>query len=107
MKNATKSLNELKNDFDRLCPQMNNEVKAFVSILFQMFEILINSLANRPDSRNSNMAPSQDPFRTKKKKKPNGRKPGGQPGHPESSISLDPNPDKIIKRSAKDCGPGQ
>ena len=33
------------------------------------------------NSKNSSKSPSQDPFRKTKKRKPSGKKPGGQPGH--------------------------
>jgi len=42
------------------------------------------------NSSNSSKPPSQDPYRSTKKKKPTGRKQGGQPGHTGYKRSLYP-----------------
>jgi transposase len=100
----TQTLSELKADFERLRIQMTPEVQAFNSILFKLFEVLILSLPKKkPTSRNSSLAPSQDPHRPKKRKTPGAKKPGGQTGHKGNSLSMSPNPDKIIHHPANQC----
>jgi transposase len=83
---------------------MTPEVQAFTSLLFKLFVVLIVSLPKqKATSSNSHLPPSQDPYRPKKKREPSKKKPGGQKGHVEASLSLDPNPNKIIKHPAKQC----
>lgn len=48
------------------------------------------------DSSNSNLPPSQDPYRTKNSKASQGKKPGGQPGHEGTRLVPFENPDEII-----------
>jgi transposase len=103
MRNDSTSINELKSEFKRLSPGMSAEIKAFVSLILKMFEILIDSMNMKANSRNSDLPPSLDPFRKKKKRKSKGKKPGGKVGHKGNSLSLDPNPDKIVNIPAKNC----
>ena len=73
-------------------------------MMFQLIEVLIASLPQqKATSSNSHLPPSQDPHRPKKQAGRSNKRPGGQPGHKGSSLSLDPNPDKIIKHPAKTC----
>jgi transposase len=83
---------------------MSLEVEMLFSMMFQLFEVLINSMpAKKATSFNSGLAPSQDPLRKKKKKSVSKKKVGGQPGHTGSSLALSPNPDKIILHQATEC----
>jgi transposase len=66
------------------------------------FELLINLcllLAGKwfpKNSKNSNIPPSGDPNRGKISKSRGKRKPGGQPGHPGTTLKLVDNPDRIV-----------
>jgi transposase len=101
----SQTFNELKVEFERLREQMTPEVQMFNSLLFKLFEVVILSLPkNKATSANSNLPPSQDPFRKKGIKSENSKKPGGQKGHKGSSLVMDANPDKIIKHPAIECG---
>lgn len=100
----TQTLYDLKKDFERVRPQLTNEVKLLFSMMFR----LIDSSHPLPPqekatSRNSSLPPSQDPQRTKKSRKKGTKKPGGQSGHKGSSLAMSPNPDKIIHHSATQC----
>jgi transposase len=100
----TQTLYDLKKDFERVRPQLTNEVKLLFSMMFRLIEVLILSLPKKKaTSRNSSLPPSQDPHRTKKSRKKGTRKPGGQSGHKGSSLAMSPNPDKIIHHPATQC----
>lgn len=97
----TQTLNDLKNDFERVSPQLTNEARLLFSMMFRLIEVLILSLSKKKaTSRNSSLPPSQDPNRPKKPKKMGARRPGGQTGHKGSSLAMSPNPDKIIHHPA-------
>src|SRR5258708_1723890 len=52
----------------------------------------------KKDSHNSHLPPSSDRFHRQPKslRKPSGKKPGGQAGHPGSTLMLSPSPDQVI-----------
>lgn len=50
----------------------------------------------KTDSTNSNMPPSQDPYREKKPRPEGKKKPGGQPGHKGKRLVPFEHPDKIV-----------
>ncbi|WP_373693268.1 DUF6444 domain-containing protein [Desulfobulbus sp.] len=54
-------------------------LKGSLKVLLLLVSLLLNRLGL--DSKNSSKPPSTDPFRKKEPRSPNGRKPGGQPGH--------------------------
>ncbi len=104
MQTTTHTLSGIKTDFERIRPQLSSEAQALFSLMLQLIEVLVASLPKpRATSSNSNLAPSQDPHRPKKKKDPSKKKPGGQHGHKGSSLELDPNPNRIVKHPAKKC----
>ncbi|MEI6051965.1 MAG: transposase, partial [Opitutaceae bacterium] len=58
------------------------------------------------DSRNSSKPPSKDGFNkpaAKSSRKPTGRKPGGQKGHPGARLALSENPDRVITHAVSVC----
>jgi len=58
------------------------------------------------DSRNSSKPPSTDGYRKpqpKSSRKKTGRKPGGQKGHPGSTLSLSDTPDRVIPHPVTIC----
>ena len=58
------------------------------------------------DSRNSSKPPSKDGFNkpaAKSSRKPTGRKPGGQKGHPGARLALSENPDRVITHAVSGC----
>lgn len=59
--------------------------------------LLVTLLANRfgLNSKNSSTPPSADPNRVKKSRSQGNRKPGGQPGHPGTTLKLVADPDEI------------
>jgi len=106
----TQTISELKLEFEKLCPQMTLEVRSLFSLLFKLFEVLLNSLPKkRGTSTTSDKPPSQDPFRKKRKKKDQGNRPGRRNGHAGSTLAMSDNPDRVIIHPAKkcdDCGSG-
>src|SRR5439155_19818068 len=52
----------------------------------------------KKDSHNSHLPPSSDRFHRQPKslRKPSGKKPGGQSGHPGSTLMVSPAPDQVI-----------
>ena len=100
----TQSLSELKADFTRMSSRLDSDAKILFSMMFRLIEVLILSLPKKKaTSRNSGLAPSQDPHRAKKSRKKGAKKPGGQPGHKGSSLVMSSNPDKIIQHPATQC----
>ena len=59
----------------------------------------------KKDSHNSHMPPSSDRFgrQPKSLRKSSGKKPGGQPGHPRSTLKLSPTPDTVIVHPVESC----
>jgi transposase len=58
------------------------------------------------DSHNSSRPPSSDPVplkRTRSLRRPSGRKPGGQPGHPGHTRMLTPQPDRAVVHRPACC----
>jgi transposase len=58
------------------------------------------------DSRNSSKPPSTDGYHKpapKSSRKKTGRKPGGQKGHPGSTLALSENPDRVIPHPVTTC----
>jgi len=56
------------------------------------------------DSHNSSKPPSGDhPKRTQSLRKPSGKRPGGQPGHPGSTLRLSETPDRVIRHRPTRC----
>lgn len=75
-------------------------LRAIVEVLITIIQILVEKFV-KPTSRNSHVAPSQDPHRPKnlEKKGTAKRRPGGQPGHHGSTIERVSNPDYITPLS--------
>ena len=59
----------------------------------------------KKDSHNSHLPPSSDRFHRQPKslRKPSGKKPGGQAGHPGSTLMLSPSPDQVIVHAVERC----
>jgi transposase len=59
----------------------------------------------KKDSHNSHLPPSSDRFHRQPKslRKPSGKKPGGQSGHPGSTLMLSPTPDTVIVHPVESC----
>src|SRR5437660_2335988 len=57
------------------------------------------------DSHNSHLPPSSDRFgrQPKSLRKRSGKKPGGQAGHPGSTLKLSPTPDQVIVHPVEVC----
>lgn len=57
------------------------------------------------DSHNSHLPPSSDRFgqKTKSLRKPSGKKSGGQPGHPGSTLQWSSTPDEVIELAVEQC----
>jgi hypothetical protein len=58
------------------------------------------------NSRNSSTPPSQDPYRIKRTeslREKSGKKPGGQKGHPGSTLEFSSNPDKTVEHKPDYC----
>ena len=66
----------------------------------------VNKLQNRKNSNNSSIPPSKDgnrPKKTKSLRKKSGKKPGGQKGHPGTTLSMTGTPDIIVEHKPKIC----
>ncbi len=59
----------------------------------------------KKDSHNSHLPPSSDRFHRQPKslRKSSGKKPGGQAGHPGSSLMLSPAPDQVLVHAVERC----
>ncbi len=63
-------------------------------------------LRHSKNSTNSSIPPSKDenrPFKTKSLRTSDGKKPGGQKGHPGSTLKMVENPDVIIEHKPSSC----
>ncbi len=69
-------------------------LKGSLEVLLLLVSLLLNRLGL--NSKNSSKPPSADPFRKKEPRSPNGRKPGGQPGHVGAALRPVTEPD-IVK----------
>jgi transposase len=89
-------------------------VVALVQTLLHSHEEQINALSARitelenrlsKDSHNSHKPPSSDGLAKKKKslRPKTNNKPGGQPGHPGTTLYLVDNPDRVIDHEPTDC----
>ena len=86
IENAKKLLEEEKN--------ISPALKAIIEILFVIITLFIDRLSR--NSKNSSQPPSEDPVGKGKKKKPTGRKPGGQKGRVGKNLQPVADPDEII-----------
>lgn len=69
-------------------------ITAILEVLILLVSLLVNRLGT--NSKNSSLPPSQDPHREKKtKSKGDRRKPGGQKGHPGTTLQKIENPNLI------------
>jgi transposase len=59
----------------------------------------------KKDSHNSHLPPSSDRFHRQPKslRKKSGKKAGGQPGHPGTTLMLSPTPDTVIMHAVEQC----
>ena len=76
--------------------QENTALRAQVALLSERISVLEAKLAK--DSHNSHLPPSSDRFQRQPKslRKRSGKKPGGQAGHPGSTLMLSETPDLVI-----------
>jgi transposase len=72
-------------------------------VLSEQVQTLQDQLAK--DSHNSHLPPSSDRFHRQPKslRKSSGKKAGGQPGHPGSTLMLSPTPDTVILHKVEQC----
>ena len=83
--------------------QENATLRDQVAVLSERINVLEAKLAK--DSHNSHLPPSSDRFHRQPKslRKKSGKKPGGQPGHPGSTLQLSPTPDQVIVHTVERC----
>lgn len=85
------------------------ELEAQVTSLQDLVKDLldkINKLQNRKNSNNSSVPPSKDenrPRKTKSLRTKSGKNPGGQKGHPGTTLSMSSTPDIIIEHKPENC----
>src|SRR2546421_9987061 len=84
---------------DALIAQMQHEM-----VLLQEQVQALQEQLNK-DSHNSHLPPSSDRFHRQPKslRKSSGKKPGGQAGHPGSSLLLSPVPDQVLVHAMERC----
>ncbi len=84
---------------DELITQMQHELV----LLREQVHALQEQL--NKDSHNSHLPPSSDRFHRQPKslRKSSGKKPGGQAGHPGSTLMLSPTPDQVIVHAVEHC----
>jgi len=69
-------------------------LRAAIEVILLLVALLVERVGIT--SRNSSLPPSQDPNRPKKSRRnPDGKKPGGQPGHKGHHLALTEHPDEI------------
>src|SRR5215470_6788359 len=83
--------------------QENVALREQVALLSERISVLEAKLAT--DSHNSHLPPSSDRFHrhSKSLRKPSGKKPGGQSGHPGSTLKLSSTPDQVIVHTVECC----
>src|SRR6266699_3568776 len=83
--------------------QENRVLREQVAQLSERISVLEAQLAK--DSHNSHLQPSSDRFQRQPKslRKKSGKKPGGQAGHPGSTLKLSPTPDQVIVHTVERC----
>ena len=83
--------------------QENSALRDQVALLSERISALEAQLAK--DSHNSHLPPSSDRFHRQPKslRKKSGKQPGGQPGHPGSTLMLSPTPDLVIVHAVEQC----
>ncbi|HEX9134803.1 MAG TPA: DUF6444 domain-containing protein [Ktedonobacteraceae bacterium] len=84
---------------DELITQLQHEIV----LLREQVHALQEQL--NKDSHNSHLPPSSDRFHRQPKslRKSSGKKPGGQVGHPGSTLMLSPTPDQVIVHPVEHC----
>jgi len=75
-------------------------LRAAIEIIILALTLVCSKLGL--NSSNSHKSPSQDPNR-KKKRKSNGKKPGGQNGHVGQNLKKVENPDEVIEHKVESC----
>ena len=104
---------------EALAEAYSQGLDAVLSLLDQVLEPMLGQLAvltarveelerqRKLDSHNSSRPPSTDPPGSKPSPKslrqPSGKKPGGQPGHPGSTLRMATNPDRLVRHSPERC----
>src|SRR6266699_4726831 len=83
--------------------QENSALRDQVALLSERISVLEAKLAK--DSHNSHLPPSSDRLgrQPKSLRKRSGKKPGGQSGHPGSTLKLSPTPDQVIVHPVECC----
>src|SRR6266487_218902 len=83
--------------------QENATLRDQVAVLSERINVLEAKLAK--DSHNSHLPPSSDRFHRQPKslRKKSGKKPGGQAGHPGSTLKLSPTPDQVMVHPVEVC----
>ena len=83
--------------------QENEALREQVALLSERINVLEAQLAK--DSHNSHLPPSSDRFHRQPKslRSKSGKKPGGQSGHPGSTLMLSPSPDLVIVHAVEYC----
>jgi transposase len=76
-------------------PNLSPALKTTFDLLINLCLLLAQKWLTK-DSKNSNIPPSADPNREKTSRAQGKRKPGGQPGHPGTTLQPVENPDKIV-----------
>jgi transposase len=84
---------------DERIAQMQQELK----LLSEQVQALQEQL--KKDSHNSHLPPSSDRFHRQPKslRQKSGKKAGGQPGHPGTTLMLSPTPDRVIVHAVEQC----
>jgi len=103
----TKTPKLTREEFDKLYEEGKEAVYAFILSLLTRIEALEQRLGM--NSTNSSKPPSSDGFAKPKPKslrEKTGKKPGGQEGHPGTTLEPKENPDVIIKHEPQQCSCG-
>ncbi len=84
---------------DERIAQMQQQLE----LLSEQVQVLQEQL--KKDSHNSHLPPSSDRFHRQPKslRKKSGKKAGGQPGHPGTTLMLSPTPDTVIMHAVEQC----